>query len=121
MKIDFGRFPMWTGIKREKTVALDVREVLADVVYKNLPGVAASSLAHRIYESKGEVELSGKDADLLRSIGHLMTGVFCDSLESALKCAASGGASASGDGADKAPAEGASSDVAAEGDSSAEG
>lgn len=85
MKIDFGKFPMFTGIKRDKTVQVNIKESLADLIYTKVSGVKASSLAHRIYETDGELELSANDVEVLQHCTELFTGVMSDSLLAALQ------------------------------------
>ena len=45
MKIDFTKFPCYTGIKKDIRVEMDIAESLANAIYTNVPGIAASSLA----------------------------------------------------------------------------
>lgn len=83
-KIDFKKFKMFTDITQERTVEVDARKTVADVLYIQFSGIAAHDLAFRIYRSEGEMEVNDEEASLLMQLGEQSTGVFRDSLHAAL-------------------------------------
>ncbi len=84
-QIDFSKFKMFTDISQEETVETDQRREFADVVYKNVPGIAANELALRIYKSKGPIELSDEDlAILMPFVEQGFVPVFIDSFKANL-------------------------------------
>lgn len=58
----------------------DIAESLGDAIYTNIPGIAASSLAHKIYSGKGEVELDERELRIIRDCTTLFPGVYADSI-----------------------------------------
>lgn len=80
MKIDFTKIPCYTGIKKDVRVELDIAESLANAIYTNVSGIAASSLAHKIYSGKGEVECDEKEIRIIRDCTPLFSGVYADSI-----------------------------------------
>ena len=83
--IDFTSFKMFTDISQEETVISNQAREFADVVYKNLPGIAAHELAMRIYKSKGPIELSDEDlAILVPFVEQGFLPVFIDSFKANL-------------------------------------
>lgn len=82
-KVDFKAFPLYTSIKRDKTNEVDISEAIANVIYMNVGGVVAHSLALRIYE-QGEVELSEKEVELVMQVADGFTGVIADSIKDKL-------------------------------------
>lgn len=66
VRINFKQLPVYTGISRKETVTGDARESFADVLYTRVNGVRAKSLALKIFNSDGEVELDGEDEKLVR-------------------------------------------------------
>jgi len=81
MKVNFKRFPCYIGIRKDNRIEADLQESMAELIYKSIPGCAASSLAHRIYESNdGDVELTDNDVSVLRRCCELLTGIYADSV-----------------------------------------
>ena len=84
-KINFRQFSLFTDISRKNTTKTDVSTAIADAIYKQAMGIMAHSLAIRIYESNGEIELSPEEAAFLgRFIRENTTPLFQDSFESNL-------------------------------------
>ena len=75
MKIDFTKFPCYTGIKKDIRI-----ESLGNAIYTNVPGIAASSLAHKIYSGKGEVDYDEREIRIIRDCTPLFSGVYADSI-----------------------------------------
>ncbi len=84
-KINFKAFELPTDISGRQTRTADVRESFADLLYKNVNGVAAGALAMKIYRSEGELELSGEEAaTVVKLAEQLCTPIFIDALKKAL-------------------------------------
>lgn len=67
-KIDFQHFRIANGIKQDVIVEIDTREQLADVIYNNVNGIAALTLAQKIYKSEGETEYDEKEIKVLTEV-----------------------------------------------------
>ena len=80
MKIDFTKFPCYNGIKRDIRIEMDIAESLANAIYINVQGIAASSLAHKIYSNKGEVNYDEREVRIIRDCTPLFSGVYADSI-----------------------------------------
>lgn len=83
MKVNFKELPVYTSIRKDKTEKVDVSEVLADTIYKNVGGVVAHSLALRIYND-GEVELNDKETEIIKQIANGFVGAIADSIKDKL-------------------------------------
>lgn len=84
MKVDFRKFPVYKSIRRDETEEVDISEVLANTIYTTRGGVAAHSLAVRIYE-QGEVELSDKEKEIVLQTAEAFVGVVADSIKRVLE------------------------------------
>ena len=67
-KIDFQHFRIANGIKQDTIVEIDTREQLADVIYNNVNGIAALTLAQKIYKSEGETEYDEIEVKVLTEV-----------------------------------------------------
>ena len=67
-KIDFQHFRIANGIKNDVIVEIDTREQLADVIYNNVNGIAALTLAQKIYKSEGETEYDEIEVKVLTEV-----------------------------------------------------
>ena len=67
-KIDFQHFRIANGIKQDVIVEIDTREQLADVIYNNVNGIAALTLAQKIYKSEGETEYDEREVKVLTEV-----------------------------------------------------
>lgn len=83
MKVNFKELPVYTSIRKDKTEKVDVSEVIADTIYKNVGGVVAHSLALRIYND-GEVELNEKESEIIRMVADGFVGIIADSIKDKL-------------------------------------
>ena len=77
MKVDFTKFPLFTGIDRQDMVIADIRKDIADGIYRNVPGLPAHVLAEKIYQNE-LVELADDEIHILdlytsASVGQLAT------------------------------------------------
>lgn len=78
--MNFKSFPVYTGISREKTLPMNISLVISDGIYGNVPGIQAHSLALKIYQSEGEIELDDSELRILDSSLDLFVGVLSDSV-----------------------------------------
>lgn len=65
-KIDFSKVEVPSSISKKHFQVEDMREQLADAIYKNANSVGYMALAMKIYKSTGEVELDDKEVTLLK-------------------------------------------------------
>lgn len=72
-KIDFQHFRIANGIKNDVIVEMDVREQLANVIYNNVNGIAALTLAQKIYKSEGETEYDEREEALMTQVVEQLT------------------------------------------------
>lgn len=80
MRINFHKFPCYTGISKKTLIETDIAESLADAIYKNMPGIAASALAHKIYTAAGEADYDDRDIEIIRNATKMFTGIYADSI-----------------------------------------
>lgn len=66
MKINLERVEVFTDLSKSQCTVVDMRESIANLIYERGQGLACSVLAHKLYETKGEVEIDDKEADILR-------------------------------------------------------
>ena len=67
-KIDFQHFRIANGIKNDVIVEIDAREQMANVIYNNVNGIAALTLAQKIYKSDGETEYDESEVKVLTEV-----------------------------------------------------
>lgn len=59
---------------------MNISLVISDGIYGNVPGIQAHSLALKIYQSEGEIELDDSELRILDSSLDLFVGVLSDSV-----------------------------------------
>lgn len=80
-KLNFKEFKLYKGIAKKEYSTVDVREVIADIIYNQATGIKMHSLSHKIYESEYEVEYSEDEVKIITSIAdERCTPAFIDSL-----------------------------------------
>lgn len=79
-KIDFRKVKVFDSIDRSKSHTEDL-SWLADQMYKTAGGIAYMSLALKIYEAKGEIEIDDKEEKLLLDFVKPMPPIIADSLK----------------------------------------
>lgn len=85
--INFKEFPIFRDIKHEKTSYVDIREDFANVIYMNVCGIRAHSLAMRIYRSDGVLELSDDEVKIVVDAANkYCLPAFIDSLNLQINC-----------------------------------
>lgn len=67
-KINFKQFKVAQDIAHTKFSEHDLREGIANHLYKERGGIASLDLAMKIYRSEGETEYSDKEVGMLRDI-----------------------------------------------------
>lgn len=77
--IDFKNFRMFKDIEQKDTVTLDARKDFADLIYRNINGIAAHDLALRIYRSEGDMELKEEEYNICLEIAQAARPIFYDS------------------------------------------
>lgn len=85
MKVNFKQFPMYVGIRKTERVAVDISESLANLIYMNIPGIAAHVLAEKIYAAEGEIELTDAETGIISGLKEGFTPVFIDSWDTYVK------------------------------------
>lgn len=78
MKVDFTKFPLFTGIDRQDMVIADIRKDIADGIYRNVPGLPAHVLAEKIYRNE-LVELADDEIHILDLYTFASVGQLADS------------------------------------------
>lgn len=82
MKIDFENFALFEGIDKKRKVITNIRVTLADELYRRGQGFACHVLAHKIYDTEGETEISEEEYALLVLFAEqCMSPCFYDSLK----------------------------------------
>ena len=83
IKINFEDVGIYTDIEHKTMVRLDMKKKIANDLYNHGQGIAFHALALKIYNSHGEIELSGEEYNLLMDYARQMsTPAAIDALES---------------------------------------
>lgn len=82
--IDFKNFKQYNDISHETTTTVDIRRGFADLLYKNVNGVAAHDLAFRIYHSEEPVTLNEEEETIVLQLAEKGLPIFMDSLKNNL-------------------------------------
>ena len=65
MTINFEQLKVYTDIAHKNSEVVDIKEQIADHIYKNSNGIANHALAMKIYNSHGDCELTEQEYALL--------------------------------------------------------
>ena len=68
MKVNFKEVEVYTDLSKTKSIKGDARKEFANLLYNSCNGVVAHSLAIRVYESDGEIEVSPQEATLIKNM-----------------------------------------------------
>ena len=68
MKIYLTKFKVFTSISRKESVEVNVKDEIVDALYKNVNGMVAHALTHKLYDADGEVELADEEFKILDSL-----------------------------------------------------
>lgn len=85
MKVNFKLFRLYLNVSRKEYKDVDAREAIADIVYQNSSGIAGLELAQKIYNSEGEIDLSEREVQMLKSLYPVCKPIFIESLNEILK------------------------------------
>lgn len=84
-KVNFKEFRIPIGIAAKKWKVRDVREEIADFIYTKMSGIRAHTVAHKIYESDGPLELSDEEFKAVMTIfEQFAIGAYIDGLKAQL-------------------------------------
>lgn len=84
-KINFREIEIFTDISKTKTFTGDGRKEFGNLLYTGCNGIEAHSLAFKIYESDGEIEISESEEALILSVaGQRCTPAFIDGIKKQL-------------------------------------
>ena len=85
-KVNFKALQVKTSLKGDNIVTVDGAADIADIIYAQGRGIAAHALALKIYNSDGEVELTGDEAHIIEEIvGCVCAPYHIDAIMSQLK------------------------------------
>lgn len=68
MKLNLTKFKMFTSIRKDAMVEVNIKNEVVDVMYKNVTGMVAHALTHKLYEADGEVELNDNEVAILDAL-----------------------------------------------------
>lgn len=86
VKIDFKNFRIPMDISRSRFKIGDARESVANMIYLNVNGIRAHTLAMKIYQSDGETEYSDDELSIINDVSHRYgTPAFIDGLSMIIK------------------------------------
>lgn len=80
MKLNFEKVKFYRGVSKRDAFEQDIREQFADIMYQTANGVAALTLAQKIYSSEGEVEYSDREVSIIRQTAELCTPQLIDAV-----------------------------------------
>lgn len=83
-QIDFKNFKQYNDISHETTTTVDIRRGFADLLYKNVNGIAAHDLAFRIYRSEEPITLNEEEEKIVMQLAENGLPIFMDSLKNNL-------------------------------------
>lgn len=66
MKLDLEYLVIKTNISGSDTAVIDAREQLANIIYQRMPGIAALSVAQKVYKSEGETEYEEREYEIIK-------------------------------------------------------
>lgn len=84
MKANFTKFKVFINLRGDYK-EVDIREILADLLYQNTSGIAGLELARKIYNSTEYLELDDKEIGLIKSLYRIATPQFIESFENLIK------------------------------------
>ena len=64
----FLMFPVKKNMSGTETTNTDIREAFADLIYSNVNGIKALTLAQKIYNSDGEIEFEDSEIEIIKTI-----------------------------------------------------
>lgn len=86
MKINFKKLKVFPNIERGNSIVIDVHRNFADMIYQRGTGIAAHSLAMKIYNSDGDADYSDEEVEQIKDYAQkLGTPMFIDAIDNAIK------------------------------------
>lgn len=85
MKLNFEQLEIFIDIAHKQCQVSDMREAFANVLYQSGQGIAAHSIAMKIYQSKGETEYDEREVELIKKYSELTTPAFIDAVNRAME------------------------------------
>lgn len=79
MKVDFTRFSVFTSFKKDEMVIANIKDELIDTLYTKVSGMAAHALTHKLFDTKGEVELTEDEVIIIDGLMQQCSGAMIDS------------------------------------------
>lgn len=67
-RINFQQFGIYTSVSRKEKVMGDVRENFANLLYTQVNGIRAHTLALKIFQSEGETEYTDEEILLIQKV-----------------------------------------------------
>lgn len=71
-KINFSSLSVRTGIGSDTTTHLNIKESFANMLYTQVSGIAALTLAQKIYKSEGDEDYDDNEYDLIMRVANTM-------------------------------------------------
>lgn len=85
MKMNLERIEVYADLAKSRSTVVDMRELIANLIYEKGSGLACSVLAHKIYEHRGEIEFSEEEVKILRAVAEtFLAPSTCDALTALL-------------------------------------
>lgn len=67
-RVNFKEFGIYTGINHKDRYVGDVRESIANILYLNVSGIRAHSLAMKIYQSEDDTDYTEDEVNLIKEV-----------------------------------------------------
>lgn len=85
MKINLERIEIFADLAKSRSAVVDMRELIANLIYEKGSGLACSVLAHKIYEHREEMEFDDGEMKILRAVAEsFLAPAACDALTALL-------------------------------------
>ena len=84
MKINFEKLKVANDIAGSSFTEINIKEAFANSVYKGCAGMEYHALAHKIYESNGEIEVNDREAELIKQAATLCVPAIYDAISNTL-------------------------------------
>lgn len=78
--IDLTNLRVYLDFARTKSEVRDYRVSIADAIYTGCPGIEYHALVHKIYDNKGPIQLSDREAELLQKVAEACTPAIYDAI-----------------------------------------
>ena len=86
MKINLERVEVFTDVRNTQSAVLEMRKEIANAIYERGQGLACSVLAHKLYETQGEVEIDDSEKEIISRVAEqLLTPAACEGVMKQIK------------------------------------